>query len=370
MKLKSLLLCSFLGLSLFAQAETVHVLTAGSLKTLVDTTGRVIDDLTLTGSVNRSDLRYLRNHVKKLNLKDVTIAEETVGNVMYPDNVMPDSVFMEDKVLANVVLPSGIVEIGKCAFEEVRGTAFTVDFSNCKHLQTIRNNAFSESSLQEVNLNGLTALQTIDAYAFYWTDIKHISLEGCSSLVMLGERAFCNDYFVTSVNLKGCTSLQTVGNRAFLNLAKQSGDAGILDFSETAIESFDESSLQSSKVTTVIFPATLRTLGAKVLNLSKVANLKFLGNVPPVVGSQWMLASALKRAIITVPAGKVKAYADAFGLSGADAKNLADTNGATLGINGITTAAARAQKCYNLAGQRVGKGYKGIVIANGKKVVR
>ena len=56
MKLKSLLLCSFLGLSLFAQAETVHVSTAGSLKTLVDTTGRVIDDLTLTGSVNRSDL--------------------------------------------------------------------------------------------------------------------------------------------------------------------------------------------------------------------------------------------------------------------------------------------------------------------------
>ena len=51
-------------------------------------------------------------------------------------------------------------------------------------------------------------------------------------------------------------------------------------------------------------------------------------------------------------------------------KNLADTNGATLGINGITTAAARAQKCYNLAGQRVDKGYKGIVIANGKKIVR
>ena len=100
MKLKSLLLCSFLGLSLFAQAETVHVLTAGSRKTLFDTTGRVIDDLTLTGSVNRSDLRYLRNHVKKLNLKDVTIAEETVGKVLYPDNVMPDSVFIGEHCFA------------------------------------------------------------------------------------------------------------------------------------------------------------------------------------------------------------------------------------------------------------------------------
>ena len=258
MKLKSLLLCTFIGLSSLAQAETVHVTTAGSLKTLVDTTARVIDDLTLTGTGNRSDLRYLRNHVKKLNLKDVTIAEETVGKVLYPDNVMPDSVFIGDKVLSNVVLPANIVEVGKCAFNEVRGTAFTVDFSNCKHLQLIRANAFSESSLQEVNPAGLTALQTIDAYAFYWTDIKHISLEGCSSLVMLGERAFCNNYFVTSVNLKGCTSLQSVGNRAFLNLAKQSGNVGTLDFSETAIESFDASSLQSTRIKTVIFPATLR----------------------------------------------------------------------------------------------------------------
>lgn len=370
MKLKSLLLCTFIGLSSLAQAETVHVTTAGSLKTLVDTTARVIDDLTLTGSVNRSDLRYLRNHVKKLNLKDVTIAEETVGKVLYPDNVMPDSVFIGDKVLSSIVLPSGIVEIGKCAFNEVRGTAFTVDFSNCKHLQTIRNNAFSESNLQEVNLDGLTALQTIDAYAFYWTDIKRISLAGCSSLIMLGERAFCNNYFVTSVNLKGCTSLQSVGNRAFLNIGKQSKDAGTLDFSETAIESFDESSLQSSWVKTVIFPATLKTISAKALYLSKAANLKFLGDVPPTFGTQWMSDSALKHVKITVPAGKVKAYADALGLSGADAKNLADANGATLGINRISAATASAQKRYNMAGQCVGNGYRGIVIENGKKVVR
>ena len=370
MNFKSLLLCTFIGLSSLTQAETVHVATAGSLKTLVDTTGRVIDNLTLTGTVNRSDLRYLRNHVKKLNLKDVTIAEETVGKVLYPDNVMPDSVFIGDKVLANVVLPVSIAEIGKCAFKEVRGAAFAVDFSNCKHLQLIRANAFSESSLQEANLAGLTALQLIDAYAFYWTDIKSISLEGCSSLIMLGERAFCNDYFVTSVNFKGCTSLQTVGNRAFLNLAKQSGDAGTLDFSETAIESFDASSLQSTRIKTVIFPATLKTLGDKALNLSKVINMKFLGSVPPTVGAQWMMASALKHVKITVPAGAVAAYAAAFKLSGEDAKNLADTNGATLGIDGVATPAISAQKRYNMSGQRVGRDYKGLVIVNGKKVVK
>lgn len=30
---------------------------------------------------------------------------------------------------------------------------------------------------------------------------------------------------------------------------------------------------------------------------------------------------------------------------------------------------AKAGKCFNLAGQQVGKGYKGIVIKNGKKMV-
>ena len=370
MNFKSLLLCAFVSFTSFVQAETVHVATAGTLKTLVDTTGRVINDLTLTGTINRSDLHYLRNHVKQLNLKDVTIAEETVGRVLYADHVLPDSIFKEDNALSKIVLPSSIVEIGKSAFEGQKVKGFTVDFSNCKSLQQIRTKAFSESHLQEANLAGLVALQTIDAYAFYWTDIKTISLEGCSSLIMLGERAFCNDYFVTSVNLKGCTSLQTVGNRAFLNIAKQSGDAGTLDFSETAIENFDESSLQSAKVTTVVFPATLKTIGNKALNLSKVTKMTFLGAVPPTFGSQWMLASALKRAIITVPAGTVAAYAAALNLSGEDAKNIKDTDGVTLGVEGVVVSGNTVQKLYNLSGQRVGNGYKGLVIVNGKKVVK
>ena len=45
MNFKSLLLCAFVSFSSFVQAETVHVATAGSLKTLVDTTGRQLHDL-------------------------------------------------------------------------------------------------------------------------------------------------------------------------------------------------------------------------------------------------------------------------------------------------------------------------------------
>ena len=37
---------------------------------------------------------------------------------------------------------------------------------------------------------------------------------------------------------------------------------------------------------------------------------------------------------------------------------------------GVTRAQAHDGVAYNLAGQRVGKDYKGVVIINGKKVVR
>ena len=39
------------------------------------------------------------------------------------------------------------------------------------------------------------------------------------------------------------------------------------------------------------------------------------------------------------------------------------------GISGVTEDSEDSEIIYNLAGQRVGKNYKGIVIKNGKKVV-
>ena len=43
-------------------------------------------------------------------------------------------------------------------------------------------------------------------------------------------------------------------------------------------------------------------------------------------------------------------------------------NGSTTGISKIETSAAKAVR-YNLAGQKVGANYKGVVIENGKKIV-
>lgn len=65
------------------------------------------------------------------------------------------------------------------------------------------------------------------------------------------------------------------------------------------------------------------------------------------------------------------------GLYGAIFKNLPEilptqkvTAGTPTGINNITTSAADNAPIFNLAGQKVGKGYKGVVIKAGKKMIQ
>lgn len=58
---------------------------------------------------------------------------------------------------------------------------------------------------------------------------------------------------------------------------------------------------------------------------------------------------------------------DNFGAEGVEVTPEADT---TLGIAQVATENNRSQAVYNLAGQKVGADYKGVVIVNGKKVIR
>jgi hypothetical protein len=51
------------------------------------------------------------------------------------------------------------------------------------------------------------------------------------------------------------------------------------------------------------------------------------------------------------------------------AKSFIALDGSTTGISSLTTDATESNTLYNLAGQRVSKGYKGVIIRNGKKYI-
>lgn len=63
-------------------------------------------------------------------------------------------------------------------------------------------------------------------------------------------------------------------------------------------------------------------------------------------------------------------YLEVANTAGAAFYSLGDINGGTTGIADVKAETVKADaQMYNLAGQKVGKGYKGIVIKNGKKMI-
>ena len=86
-------------------------------------------------------------------------------------------------------------------------------------------------------------------------------------------------------------------------------------------------------------------------------------------GKKFTSVDDIKVGDVVVVFGKLKKYNTTYEL---DLNNiLISQNGTTTGITNITAEeAAKNAPVYNLAGQRVDKNFKGMVIINGKKVIR
>lgn len=86
-------------------------------------------------------------------------------------------------------------------------------------------------------------------------------------------------------------------------------------------------------------------------------------------GKEFTSIDDIKVGDVVVVYGKLKKYNTTYEL---DSNNiLISLNGTTTGITNITTdEAAKNAPVYNLAGQKVTKAYKGVVIKNGKKMIQ
>lgn len=86
-------------------------------------------------------------------------------------------------------------------------------------------------------------------------------------------------------------------------------------------------------------------------------------------GEKFTSVDDIKVGDVVIVYGKLKKYGTTYEL---DKNNiLISLNGTTTGITNITTdEAAKNAPVYNLAGQKVTKAYKGVVIKNGKKMIQ
>ena len=148
-------LCS-IATSIWAQNE-VHVEKAGTLSTLL--TGSETS-LKLTGSINGTDVKYLRQLTNETSLTSLDLSDVKIvsGGVAYYESfktsadIIGECMFTECKKLREVVLPTSVGTIGK--------------------------NAFSRSGLRKVDIPNNVSRLGMDAFAY------------CSSLatVVIGSR--------------------------------------------------------------------------------------------------------------------------------------------------------------------------------------
>lgn len=85
-------------------------------------------------------------------------------------------------------------------------------------------------------------------------------------------------------------------------------------------------------------------------------------------GEKFTSADQIKVGDEVVVYGTMKKYNDTYEFNYNNV--LISLNRVETGINNITTSAADNAPIFNLAGQKVGKGYKGVVIKAGKKMIQ
>ncbi len=299
--MKKLILLSFSLTALFAlQAVSIHVTTPGTLSTLFTASEKTTTtELTLTGNINASDVKCLRDeftNLSVLNLSSVFI-DAYNGNggtstyYSYPANEMPASSFFNPntggkKTLTSVHLPNSITSIGESAFcncdeltsmtipaevEFIGMNAFVWCTKLSEYFVKTGSPYFSTKYGVLYNLNQTKLIQ--------YPNGKHGECIIPATVTSIDENAFGSSN-ITSINLP--IGLTYMGHSAFSYCTALTS----ITIPET-VTSIEEYTFQyCSALSEVFFPATLKTIGANAFrNCTGLSGVLTIPNSVTSIGS-------------------------------------------------------------------------------------
>ena len=170
---------------------------------------------------------------------------------------------------------------------------------------------------------------------------------------------------------QGCTNLEAVvigskkiGGNAFRGDAKLKN----ITLEEGVEQVYPAAFCELPALETVTFPSTVTLVGSwQFYNNTSLKEITFKGNVPTIEDN--LLTNVTTVTKITVPQGTKAAYVAALEAAGvANAASLV-VEGESTGISSINRNHSASGELYNLQGQHVNVGTKGILIQNGKKIL-
>ena len=325
---------------------------------------------------------------------------EKIKKVQIPGTIktIGESAFEGCKSLQSVVLFSGITSIGESAFRrtglttlDIPGSVKTIGdyaFDFCTSLSSLKLNygieRLGRRAFMYCNLTSVTippTVNSIDIYVFY--NLTSIKVE--SGNPYYDSRGNCNAIIRTETDKLICACVNTV-------IPEDVKVIGFSSFYDVAIEEI----VIPNQVTTIENSAIYGNSGLTTIKIGKnvsiiesdnfyfrqdkfkVTDVYCYAKIPPSLGdhvfctyygSPTVYTSYAPQVTLHVPASSISLYSNA--------EVWKDFNIVALPVEGISTEINEAvtqpttqeQPMYNVAGQRVGKDYKGIVIQNGKKTV-
>jgi hypothetical protein len=275
--------------------EHSGVVTAGQLHAVANIKQTSKITLTATSTLDARDFAFMRDQMPYLVDLDIAAAsivayqgdEGTVAGITaYAANKIPEQSF-KDKLLVSVKLPSTITLIGESAFRNT-------------------------SSLAGIEIPaGVTA---IGDYAFSGSGIEQLTFVNNSELAIIGGRAFENCTKLTGLNLPA--ALITISDYAFSGCTELTGTLTLPEnVSSIGAYAFakDDAYNSSSKLVGVVFPNSLRTIGANAFKYSKSLESINLPEGLTGIGEYAFNSCSRLKSAVRIPAGISTVAAHTFG---------------------------------------------------------
>ncbi len=312
-----LVFLSVLTFNVTAQVTmSVNVSTAGGIFNYFTETERTyVSNLTITGKINASDFRILRDYfpaIEILDLSNVLIVEYTgingtngTSNHTYPSNSIPDKAFyftstgLGKTTLKSITFPSNLESIGYGAFW---GCTQLANVTLTNHLTTISDYAFAGCrSINTITLpNSITSIG--NGFMSNCSNLSQINIP--SSIISIGEFAFMGCLALVNINLPN--SINSIGQYAFFGCNHLANVILPSSVTSVGIGAFKD----CIALTSINIPSSVTLLGDRAFyNCKGLMSINVNNTTPLPLASQDVFFNVDKNScILYVPVGKVSVY--------------------------------------------------------------